>query len=297
MTIEEFFSDCKTASSESAAKVDGIRKYYELDSLYLVHISPQEVIWGVRGINADWDQLLLDLVAFVFEQTGANYNSDMTGMTLVQDGVLEVELLIDRLVRPYVASHGGSIKLISLSENTGEVVIFMGDACGSCSSLPASLNIGVANILKEHLPWVKNIKEGKEDAPKASSQPVESAGSQEVLVVTESAARKIKSLVDGEKLGNMAGLRLGVASGGCSGFQYEIKLDSSAGDGDEVIAKEFKDGEALSVGRVFINQKSLQYLKGTTLDYAKTADGLGETFKIINPNETGSCGCGKSASF
>ncbi len=88
-----------------------------------------------------------------------------------------------------------------------------------------------------------------------------------------------------------------MAPGGCSGFQYELKLESGAGADDEVIVKEFKNGEISSVGRLFIDSKSMQFLKGVTLDYVKTDDGLGETFKIINPNETGSCGCGKSASF
>jgi len=79
-------------------------------------------------------------------------------------------------------------------------------------------------------------------------------------------------------------LRLGVRTTGCSGMAYKLEyVDQAAGE-DQMI-------ESFGV-RVFIDPKSLSYLDGTELDYAR--EGLNEGFKFRNPNEKATCGCGES---
>lgn len=81
-------------------------------------------------------------------------------------------------------------------------------------------------------------------------------------------------------------LRVAVEGGGCSGFQYEIKLDTPAED-DLVLTG---DGESVVVDAV-----SLPFLAGATIDF--TEELIGARFTIDNPNASSSCGCGTSFSM
>jgi iron-sulfur cluster insertion protein len=81
-------------------------------------------------------------------------------------------------------------------------------------------------------------------------------------------------------------LRIAVEGGGCSGFQYEIKLDDPADD-DLVLEG---DGQ-----RVVVDQVSLPFLANAVIDF--TEELIGARFVIENPNATSSCGCGTSFSM
>jgi len=81
-------------------------------------------------------------------------------------------------------------------------------------------------------------------------------------------------------------LRVAVAGGGCSGFQYEIDFGTPAAD-DLVLAG---DGQ-----QVLIDPVSLPFLAGASIDYSE--DLIGARFVIDNPNATASCGCGTSFSI
>jgi iron-sulfur cluster assembly accessory protein len=80
------------------------------------------------------------------------------------------------------------------------------------------------------------------------------------------------------------GLRVGVAGGGCSGFQYSMQFETGAGAMDKTF--EF-DGL-----KVYVDATSLMYLSGATVDYVETLEGAG--FKFENPNVRSTCGCGSS---
>lgn len=81
-------------------------------------------------------------------------------------------------------------------------------------------------------------------------------------------------------------LRVAVEGGGCSGFQYDIKLDDPAPD-DLVIEK---DGR-----RVLVDSISLPYLSNAVIDFS--AELIGARFIIENPYAVSSCGCGTSFSL
>ena len=90
-----------------------------------------------------------------------------------------------------------------------------------------------------------------------------SAGGQNMIHVTEKAAKKIQELLVKEGLpGSAGGLRVGVQGGGCSGLSYAMRLDTQARDRDKV----FEENGA----RVFVDPKSYLYLDNTTLDYEET---------------------------
>jgi iron-sulfur cluster assembly accessory protein len=105
-----------------------------------------------------------------------------------------------------------------------------------------------------------------------------------LVQVTESAAERIKQLLDRDGKLATHGLRLKVVGGGCSGLQYQLSFDDRVGEGDAAI-------ERAGI-RVIVDEKSALYLIGTTLDYVDTLMESG--FKIQNPNAKTTCGCGQS---
>lgn len=81
-------------------------------------------------------------------------------------------------------------------------------------------------------------------------------------------------------------LRISVEGGGCSGFSYSFDLVDTIEDDDFVI--EGKDG------KIVIDEISLVYMGGSTVDFVD--DLMGQSFQIKNPNAVASCGCGTSFS-
>ena len=81
-------------------------------------------------------------------------------------------------------------------------------------------------------------------------------------------------------------LRVAVEGGGCSGFQYEIKLDAPATD-DLVL-----EGQGQ---KVVVDTVSLPFLADAVIDF--TEELIGARFTIENPNASSSCGCGTSFSM
>ena len=115
-----------------------------------------------------------------------------------------------------------------------------------------------------------------------TAQPAPNA---EAVGLSASAARRIRKVTEAE--GNPAlALRISVSGGGCSGFQYSFTLDETETPDDIVIAR---DG-----ARVLIDTISLEYLRGSEIDFVEDLSGAG--FQIRNPLAASSCGCGNSFS-
>ncbi len=105
----------------------------------------------------------------------------------------------------------------------------------------------------------------------------------DTLVFSDSAAAKVKQLIEEEKNPELM-LRVYVTGGGCSGFQYGFTFDETYNDGD---TKVDNDGVTL-----LIDPMSFQYLVGAEIDYVDDLEGA--RFVIRNPNATTTCGCGSS---
>jgi Iron-sulfur cluster assembly accessory protein len=105
------------------------------------------------------------------------------------------------------------------------------------------------------------------------------------LVFTDSAAEKVKQLVDEEGNPDLK-LRVFVTGGGCSGFQYGFTFDESVNDDDTTLQK--------GAVTLLIDPMSLQYLTGAEIDYQENVEGA--QFVIKNPNASSTCGCGSSFS-
>jgi len=105
------------------------------------------------------------------------------------------------------------------------------------------------------------------------------------LVFTDSAASKVKELIDEEGNPDLK-LRVFVTGGGCSGFQYGFTFDEVTNEDDTSMEK---NGVTL-----LIDAMSYQYLVGAEIDYTEGLEG--SQFVIRNPNATTTCGCGSSFS-
>ncbi len=108
---------------------------------------------------------------------------------------------------------------------------------------------------------------------------------QDPLLFTDSAANKVKQLIEEEGNADLK-LRVFVSGGGCSGFQYGFTFDEVTNEDDTVL---HKNGVQL-----LVDPMSFQYLAGAEIDYQEGLEG--SQFVIKNPNATTTCGCGSSFS-
>jgi iron-sulfur cluster assembly accessory protein len=103
--------------------------------------------------------------------------------------------------------------------------------------------------------------------------------------LTPKALDAVRKMIAKEGLSADQGLRISVVGGGCSGFQYSLGFDGR------------KDGDTLTVldgVNVFVDEISLPYIAGTTLDYVEGLHNAG--FRFDNPRASRTCGCGSSFS-
>ena len=102
------------------------------------------------------------------------------------------------------------------------------------------------------------------------------------VTLTEKAAKHVANYLT--KRGKGFGLRVGVRTSGCSGMAYKLEFVDEASAEDTIF-------ESNGI-KVVVDPKSLPYLDGMELDYAR--EGLNEGFKFNNPNVKDQCGCGES---
>ncbi|MBD1370901.1 iron-sulfur cluster assembly accessory protein [Hazenella sp. IB182357] len=105
-----------------------------------------------------------------------------------------------------------------------------------------------------------------------------------MITLTEPAAHKVKEMLQGQDNPGELYLRVGVQSGGCSGFSYGMGFDSDRSEHDITL-------EIHGV-KIIVEKKNEPLLKGTIIDYKESMMGGG--FSIENPNASATCGCGSS---
>ena len=105
-----------------------------------------------------------------------------------------------------------------------------------------------------------------------------------MIELTDEAVSKAIERTAGSSPSN---IRVGVIPGGCAGWEYIITYADTT----------HKDDVLLDFGKfkIAVDELSIPYLEGSTLDWIQ--EGLNEYFKIVNPKEVSSCGCGVSVSF
>ncbi len=124
-----------------------------------------------------------------------------------------------------------------------------------------------------------------EELHEGTSRDNSAATSLSGVILTPRAIAAVRKMHQKEGLGAEQGLRIAVVGGGCSGFQYSLNFDVRK-DGDLVTE--------LDGINVFVDEISLPYIAGITLDYVEGLHNAG--FRFDNPRATRTCGCGSSFS-
>ena len=105
-----------------------------------------------------------------------------------------------------------------------------------------------------------------------------------MIEITDKGAEKVHEFLSAQEADiTLAGLRVGVRGGGCSGFQYQLAFDEQR-DSDVVF-----ESHGL---KLLVDNESLQFVRGSVIDYEESLQGAG--FKVNNPNVVAACGCGSS---
>ena len=105
------------------------------------------------------------------------------------------------------------------------------------------------------------------------------------MSLTDGAVRKLRALRADEGNDNLK-LRVYITGGGCAGFSYGFRFDDAVNEGDTAVERD-------DVTMV-VDELSIQYLAGSTVDYVEGLQGA--RFVIENPNASSTCGCGSSFS-
>ena len=66
-----------------------------------------------------------------------------------------IQQLIDERINPAVASHGGQIDLLDVTDDS--IYIHMGGGCQGCGMANVTLKHGIEGMIQEHFPEIKNI--------------------------------------------------------------------------------------------------------------------------------------------
>jgi len=109
------------------------------------------------------------------------------------------------------------------------------------------------------------------------------SSTQKIVTLSPLAIQRVKEFMAKDKE-EANGLRIFVAQGGCSGYQYGMVLERSAKSDDIT----WMDGGI----SVYMDSQSARLMEGSEIDFVETVQGSG--FKISNPNAVSSCGCGNS---
>ena len=105
-----------------------------------------------------------------------------------------------------------------------------------------------------------------------------------MISFSDKGAEKVREFLDAQDAdASLAGLRVGVRGGGCSGFQYQLAFDEQR-ENDAVF-----ESHGL---KLLVDNESLSFVRGAVIDYEESLQGAG--FKVNNPNVVAACGCGSS---
>ena len=133
--------------TEIAVNVDGIRVFLNLDTSNLL-----------SGATVDWVQRN-GSSGFHVEDPKAVPPAppERTSPDLPLSGPLaeQVQRVIDEVINPGIAAHGGFIEMVDVSDDS--LYIRMGGGCQGCAASVATLKMGIERMMQEQVPQIENI--------------------------------------------------------------------------------------------------------------------------------------------
>jgi len=175
MDCQEFLCALKGSGSALLAEVAALRERHNLDKLYLIYITENEAVWGLRIAKVlDQTTLRTDLLNLMGFHIGTNYNSENKNLFLFASGADEVHYVVNKELVPFIESEGGELKIISINEESGEIVVSLKGACATCPHSLTTMQQGLKKTLTALLPWVKTVKSA--DKPDEENDPWDYGG-------------------------------------------------------------------------------------------------------------------------
>ena len=110
-----------------------------------------------------------------------------------------------------------------------------------------------------------------------------------MITLSDDAVKEVKRVMEDASYDSNQYLRVGVAGGGCAGFDYKLSFVDKSKYAEDVYNKYNQDGIT-----VIVDKKSELYIDGTTIDWYN--DLMKQGFTFNNPNANRTCGCGESFS-
>ena len=110
-----------------------------------------------------------------------------------------------------------------------------------------------------------------------------------MITLSDDAVKEVKRVMEDASYDSNQYLRVGVAGGGCAGFDYKLSFVDKSKYAEDVYNKYNQDGII-----VIVDKKSELYIDGTTIDWYN--DLMKQGFTFNNPNASRTCGCGESFS-
>ena len=138
----------------------------------------QNFVTVYKNEMIDWDDITLELREFVREWLSENDDAvqnipeqEVVEKTPEAKKVLNTNIapiintetdqkivdLINEYVKPAVEQDGGAIHFQSYDEVTGQVTVILKGSCSGCPSSTATLKGGVENLLRSHVPEIKEV--------------------------------------------------------------------------------------------------------------------------------------------
>jgi Fe/S biogenesis protein NfuA len=132
--------------TEIAVNVDGIRVFLNLDTSNLL-----------SGATIDWVAENGGGAGFRVEDPNARRQAERAPSDLAISGpqAERVQRVIDEVINPGIAAHGGFVELVDVSDET--LYIRMGGGCQGCAASQATLRMGIERMVREHVPEIENV--------------------------------------------------------------------------------------------------------------------------------------------
>ena len=126
-----------------------------------VELHPDDVVIDLGDLKVLVDSQSMDslkgsIIDYVEDLNASGFRVDNPNQPTWDDSrAQKIQELIDTRINPSVASHGGNIQLLDVTEDS--VYVHMGGGCQGCGQASATLKQGVQAMIQEEFPEIVNV--------------------------------------------------------------------------------------------------------------------------------------------
>jgi Fe-S cluster biogenesis protein NfuA len=145
-----------------------VDKIFDLGNINDILVSNDKLT--INLTSGTWDDTVPRIGAIIHEVLSSEaspVSEAVTGTLPPSEEVqVRVQKILDELINPAVASHGGFVHLVAVTDNN--VVLEFGGGCHGCGMANVTLKYGVERTIREHVPGVGEILDSTDHAAGAN---------------------------------------------------------------------------------------------------------------------------------